>query len=190
MSDFLSCVLIEDWESLGACLWLSFRYVVVIVGLSLDGRGDIGKSLDWELRTLRCAFVALHNSRPLLTTKEWPPGASPLHVLWEISCDSIMLMLLGVATSESMNPRPCFHHCNTVCAHVYYLFACCTFYYIFVLPCFAIHITCHLTSLRRTSAPKQLLVVSGVLGTQETSCILVAGLLERDHLQPLLPWVR
>ena len=114
MSDFLSCVLIEDWESLGACLWLSFRYVVVIVGLSLDGRGDIGKSLDWELRTLRCAFVALHNSRPLLTTKEWPPGASPLHVLWEISCDSIMLMLLGVATSESMKPRPCFspllHH--------------------------------------------------------------------------------
>src|SRR4051812_12581917 len=32
-----------------------------------------------------------------------------------------MLMLLGVATSES-KPRPCFHHCNTVCAHVYYLF--------------------------------------------------------------------
>ena len=118
MSDFLSCVLIEDWESLGACLWLSLRYVVVIVELSLDGRGDIGKSLDWELRTLRCAFVALHNSRPLLTTKEWPPGASPLHVLWEISCDSIMLMLLGVATSESMIPRPCFHHCNTICAHV------------------------------------------------------------------------
>jgi len=116
MSNFLSCALIEDWESLGACLWLTFRYVVVIVGLSLDGRGDIGKSLDWELRTLRCAFVALHNSRPLLTTKEWPPSVSPLHVLWEISCDSIMLMLLGVATSESMKPRPCFHHCNTICA--------------------------------------------------------------------------
>ena len=190
MSDFLSCVLIEDWESLGACLWLSFRYVVVIVGLSLDGRGDIGKSLDWELRTLRCAFVALHNSRPLLTTKEWPPSASPLHVLWEISCDSIMLMLLGVATSESMNPRPCFHHCNTICAHVYHLFACCTFYFRFTNASFAIHITCHLTSLRRTSAPIHLTSVLGVLGTQETSCILVAVLLERDHLQPLLPWVR
>ena len=190
MSDFLSCVLIEDWESLGACLWLSFRYVVVIVGLSLDGRGDIGKSLDWELRTLRCAFVALHNSRPLLTTKEWPPSASPLHVLWEISCDSIMLMLLGVATSESMIPRPCFHHCNTICAHVYHLFACCTFYYRFILLCFATPIIHILPSLRRTSAPIQLLVVLGVLGTQETSCILVAGLLERDHLQPLLPWVR
>ena len=46
MSDFLFCVWIEDWESLGACLWLYFRYVVVIVVLSLDGRGDIGKSID------------------------------------------------------------------------------------------------------------------------------------------------
>src|SRR3954469_16792731 len=98
-----------------------------------------------------------------------------------------MLMLLGVATSESMNPRPCFHHCNTIFAHVYHLFACCTFYYRFILLCSAIHITCHLTSLRRTSAPIHLTSVLGVLGTQETSCILVAGLLERDHLQPLLP---
>src|SRR3954463_13463806 len=101
-----------------------------------------------------------------------------------------MLMLLGVATSESMNPRPCFHHCNTVCAHVYYLLPCCTFYYRFILPCFATRITHILPSLRRTSAPIQLLVVLGVLGTQETSCILIAGLLERDHLQPLLPLVR
>ena len=46
MSDFLFCEWIEDWESFGACLWLSFRYVGVIVVLSLDGRGDIGKSID------------------------------------------------------------------------------------------------------------------------------------------------
>ena len=128
MSDFLFFVWIEDWESLGACLWLSFRYVVVIVVLSLDGRSDIGKSIDWELRTLRCAFLALHNSRPLLTTKEWPPSYVSLHVLWEISCDWTMLMLLGVATSESMKPRPCLHLCNTVCAHFYHLLPCCTFY--------------------------------------------------------------
>src|SRR6187401_560854 len=90
-----------------------------------------------------------------------------------------MLMLLGVATSESMKPRPCFHHCNTLCAHIYHLFACCTFYYRFILLCFATPIIHILPSLRRTSAPIQLLVVLGVLGTQETSCILIAGLLER-----------
>ena len=97
---------------------------------------------------------------------------------------------LGVATSEIMKPRPCFHHCSTVCAHVYYLFACCNFYYRFILLRFATHITRILPSLRRTSAPIQLLVVLGVLGTKETSCFLIAGLLVRDHLQPLLPWVR
>src|SRR3954465_12970853 len=98
-----------------------------------------------------------------------------------------MLMLLGVATSESMKPRPCFHHCNTVCAHIHYLFDCCNFYYRFILLHFSTHITRILPSLRRTSAPIQLLVVLGVLGTQETCCFLIAGLLERDHLQPLLP---
>src|SRR3954464_2760741 len=98
-----------------------------------------------------------------------------------------MLMLLGVATSESMKPRPCFHHCNSVRSDVYYLFACRTFYYRFILPFFATPITHILPSLRRTSAPIQLLVVLGVVGTQETSYFLIAGLLERDHLQPLLP---
>src|SRR3954452_3935054 len=98
--------------------------------------------------------------------------------LVEISCVSIMLILLGV---ESMKPRPCFHHCNTICAHVYYLLPCCNFYYRFILPCFATHITRILPSLRRTSAPIQFAIVLGLLGTQETSCILIAGLLERDH---------
>src|ERR1041385_1936417 len=97
-----------------------------------------------------------------------------------------MLMLLGVATSESMMPRPCFHHCYTVCAHFCHMFACCTFYYRFILLFFAAPITRILPSLRRTSAPIKLLVVLDVLGTQETSCILIAGLLEREHLQPLL----
>src|ERR1041385_9572558 len=98
-----------------------------------------------------------------------------------------MLMLLGVATSESMKPRPCFHHCNTVFADVYHLFLCCNFYYRFTLLRFTTPITHILPSLRRTSAPIQFLVVLGLLGTQETSCILIAGLLERAHLQPLLP---
>src|SRR3954465_2365412 len=98
-----------------------------------------------------------------------------------------MLMLLGVATSESIKLRYFFHHCNTVCAHVYYLFACCSFYYRFILLRFATSITHILPSICQTRAPIQFTIVLGVLGTQETSYILIAGFLERDNLQPLLP---
>ena len=97
-----------------------------------------------------------------------------------------MLMLLGVATSESMKPWPCFQALQYRFSHFYYLLPCCNFYYRFILPCFATHITHILPFLRRTSAPIQFTIVLGVLGTQETSCILIAGLLERDHPKPLL----
>jgi hypothetical protein len=50
-----------------------------------------------------------------------------------------------------------------------------------------IHITCISLSLRRTSGPIHLTSVLGVLGTQETSCIVIAGLLERDSFDLLLP---
>ena len=50
-----------------------------------------------------------------------------------------------------------------------------------------IYTTCVLLSLRRTSAPIHLTSVLGVLGTQETSCILIAGLLERDIFDLYLP---
>jgi hypothetical protein len=50
-----------------------------------------------------------------------------------------------------------------------------------------IHITCISLSLRRTSAPIHLTSVLGVLGIQETSCILIAGLLERDTFDLFLP---
>jgi hypothetical protein len=50
-----------------------------------------------------------------------------------------------------------------------------------------IHITCISLSLRRTSAPIHLTSVLGVLGTQETSCIVIAGLLERDTFDIFLP---
>ena len=49
------------------------------------------------------------------------------------------------------------------------------------------HIALVSPSLRRTSAPIQFTIVLGVLGTQETLCHLVAGLLERDHLHPTPP---
>jgi hypothetical protein len=55
------------------------------------------------------------------------------------------------------------------------------------LPLIIIHITCISLSLRRTSTPIHLTSVLGVLGTQETSCILIVGLLERDSFDLFLP---
>src|SRR6187401_2521465 len=80
-----------------------------------------------------------------------------------------------------------FKHCNTVFAHFSYLLPCC--FYIFSLqkPISTIHIALVSSSLRRTSAPIQFTIVLGVLGTQETLCYLVAGLLERGHLHPTPP---
>src|SRR4051795_6683403 len=67
------------------------------------------------------------------------------------------------------------------------MFARCPFYLRLLLPLIFIHTTCILLSLRQTSAPIHLKSVLGVLGTQETSCILIAGLLERDILDLYLP---
>src|SRR3954452_1458905 len=60
------------------------------------------------------------------------------------------------------------------------MFARCPFHLRLLLPLIFIHTTCISLSLRRTSAPIYLTSVLGVLGTQETSCILIAGLLERN----------
>src|SRR3954465_13279234 len=68
-----------------------------------------------------------------------------------------------------------------------YMFVRCPFYLRLLLPLIFIHTTCVLLYLRRTSAPIHLTSVLGVLGTQETSCILIAGLLERDILDLYLP---
>jgi hypothetical protein len=68
-----------------------------------------------------------------------------------------------------------------------YLFACCHFYFILHLLLIIIHTTCISLSLRRTSASIHLTSVLGVLGTQETFCIIIAGLLERDSFNLFLP---
>jgi hypothetical protein len=98
-----------------------------------------------------------------------------------------MLSLLRVSTSESMIPRPCFqalkYHLHSVC----YMFACSDIYFILHLILIIIRITCISLSLRRTSAPIHLTNILGVLGTQETSCIVIAGLLERDSFDLFLP---
>jgi hypothetical protein len=74
------------------------------------------------------------------------------------------------------------------------MFARIDFYFRLQLPLIIIHITCISLCLRRTSAPIHLTTVLGVLGTQETSCILIAGLLERDTFDLFLrefdkPWI-
>src|SRR4051812_17578011 len=67
------------------------------------------------------------------------------------------------------------------------MFARCSFHLRLLLPLIFIHTTCVLLSLRRTSAPIHLTSVLGVLGIQETSCILIEGLLERDIFDLFLP---
>ena len=75
----------------------------------------------------------------------------------------------------------------TVYLLFYCMFACCHLYFRLLLPLIFIHITCILLSLHRTIASIHLTSVLGVLGTQETSCILIAGLIERDIFYIYLP---
>src|SRR3954453_12114243 len=63
----------------------------------------------------------------------------------------------------------------------------CNIYFRSLLFFTIINTTCILLSLRRTSTPIHLTSVLGVLGTQETSCILIAGLLERNIFDLCLP---
>jgi hypothetical protein len=98
-----------------------------------------------------------------------------------------MLFLLRVSTSRSMIPRPCFQALNIVYIQFCYMFAHSDIYFRLHLLLITFHITCISLSLRRTSAPIHLTSVLGVLGTQETSYIMIAGLLERDSFDLLLP---
>jgi hypothetical protein len=100
---------------------------------------------------------------------------------------SIMLSLLRVTTSESMIARSCSQALNTVYIQFCYMFARSGIYFRLHLLHILIHISCISLSLHRTSAPIHLTSVFGVLGTQETSCIVIAGLLERDTFDLLLP---
>src|SRR3954454_7096719 len=67
------------------------------------------------------------------------------------------------------------------------MFACCHYYFRLPSSLISIHTTCISLSLRRTSVLIHLTSVLGALGTQETFCILIAGLLERDIFDLYLP---
>jgi hypothetical protein len=97
------------------------------------------------------------------------------------------VILLRVSTSESTIPRPCFQALNTVYIQFCYMFARSDIYFRLHLLLIIITTTFISLSLHRTSAPIHLASVLCVLGTQEIFCILIAGLLERDSFDLLLP---
>jgi len=68
-----------------------------------------------------------------------------------------------------------------------YMFARSDIYFRLHLLLIIITTACILLSLRRTSAPIHLTSVLGVLGIQETFCIVIAGLFERDNFDLFLP---
>jgi hypothetical protein len=78
-------------------------------------------------------------------------------------------------------------HWNTVYIQFCYMFARNDIYIRLHLLLIIIHITCISLSLRQTSAHIHLTSVLGVLETQETSCIVIAGLFERDTFDLFLP---
>src|SRR3954464_4962897 len=67
------------------------------------------------------------------------------------------------------------------------MFISCNIHFRLLLLFTIINTTCILLSLRQTSAPIHLTSVLAVLGTQETFCILIAGLLERNIFDLCLP---
>ena len=135
--------------------------------LSLDAQSDkLGCPLmgTW---TLRCACVALHDSHPTWFTRNDFRAMSFMHVVRGSIICLIMLMLLRVATSESIIPRPCFPPLLYCFLSVLLLVCLQPFLLQIYKPCFTTHITHILASLRWTSAPIQLTIVLGVLRTQE-----------------------
>jgi hypothetical protein len=116
---------------------------------------------------------------PLENSLEWH---SEVSIYW-----FNYVTLLRVSTSESMIPRPCFQALNTVYIQFCYILARRDIYFRLHLLLIIITTTCISLSLRRTSAPIHLTSVLGVLGIQGTFCIVIAGLLERDSFDLLLP---
>ena len=95
--------------------------------------------------------------------------------------------MLRDCTSESTDPRPHFQALQYRLCSVLSLATLLSIIFRLQKPISTIHITLVSPSLRRTSAPIQITIVFGVLGTQETFRYLVVGLFEKDHLHPTPP---
>jgi hypothetical protein len=100
-----------------------------------------------------------------------------LHMDNSIYWFNYVIFVESVSTSESMIPRPCFQALHTVYLLFCYMFARSDIYFRSHLLLIIITTTCISLSLCRTSAPIHLTSVLGVLGIQETLCIVIAGLL-------------
>jgi hypothetical protein len=140
-------------------------------------------NLVWGNANFEECFVALRmisGCYPLENCLEW-------HIDVSIYWFNYVIFIESVSTSKSMIPRPCFQVLHTVSFQFCYIFAHNDIYFILHLLLIIITITCISLSLCRTSAHIYLTSVLGVSGTQETFCIVIAGLFERDSFDLLLP---
>ena len=118
------------------------------------------------LTALRNDWCALSNPSIVQCgiLKRWYLCIQLCYHCWE--CPLVKVWSLGLLSK----------HRNTVYNQFCYMFACCHYYFRLQSPLIIIHITCISLSLRWTSAPIHLTSVLDVLGTQETSYILIVGL--------------
>jgi hypothetical protein len=147
-------------------------------------------NLVWVHTDFEECFVALRMISVCFPLKNYFELHSDDSIYWF----NYVIFVENVSTSESMIPMPYFQALHTVYIQFCYMFARSDTYFILYLLLIIITTTCILLSLRRTSAPIYLTSVLGVLGTQETFCIAIAGLFERDTFDLFLsefdkPWV-
>jgi hypothetical protein len=140
-------------------------------------------NLVWGNTDFEECFVALR----MISVRFPLENCFELHIDVSIYWFNYVIFVGSVSTSESMIPRPCFQALHTVSFQFYYMFACSNIYFRLHLLLIIIATTCISLSLRQTNAPIHLTSVLGVLGTQETFCIVIAGLLERDSFDLFLP---
>jgi hypothetical protein len=140
-------------------------------------------NLVWVHADFEQCFVALR----MISVRFPLENYFELHIDDSIYWFSYVIFVESVSTSESMIPRPCFQALDTVYFPFCYMFARSDTYFILYLLLIIITTTCISLSLRWTRAPIHLTSVLGVLGTQETFCIVIAGLLEKDSFDLFLP---
>jgi hypothetical protein len=140
-------------------------------------------NLVWVHTDFEECFIALR----MISVRFPLENCFELHIDDSIYWFNYVIFVESVSTSESMIPRPCFQALHTVSFQFCYIFACSDIYFRLHLLLIIITTTCISLSLRRTSAPIHLKSVLGVLGAQETFCIVIAGLFERESFDLFLP---
>jgi hypothetical protein len=140
-------------------------------------------NLVWGNTDFEGCFVALR----MISVRYPLENCFELHIKVSIYWFNYVIFVGSVSTSESMIPRPCFQALHTVSFQFCYMFAYSDIYFRLHLLLIIITTTCISLSLCRTSALIHLTSVLGVLGTQETFCIVIAGLFESDSFDLFLP---